>query len=131
MKRMKTTDPILGLGNDIIEVDRIRKSIDEHGRHFLDRLFSEKEQKYCLKYKDPVPRFAGRFAAKEAIVKALGVGFGKMASWHDIEILNEENGKPEIHFSDALNERFNTPQILLSISHCDEYANAVAIWAAN
>ena len=126
---MKNTS-ILGLGNDIIEIDHIRKSIDRRGSHFLESLFTEKERKYCLRYKDPVPRFAGRFAAKEAIVKALGVGFGKQVSWHDIEILNEESGKPEIYFSDTLKRRFNNPSIFLSISHCDAYASTVAIWMA-
>lgn len=127
---MKTTSNILGLGNDIIEIDRIRGNIEKHSRHFLNRLFSEKEQKYCFKYKDPAPHFAGRFAAKEAIVKALGIGFGKQVSWHNIEILNKESGRPETYLSDPLKESFNDPQILLSISHCKKYANAVAIWAA-
>ena len=57
--------PILGIGNDIVEIERIRKSIDTHGLRLIARLFTTKEQDYCLKYKDPVPHFAGRFSAKK------------------------------------------------------------------
>jgi len=118
---------IEGLGNDIIEIDRVRASIERHGLHFLNRLFSSKEQDYCYKYQDPAPHFAGRFAAKEAIAKALGTGFGEHLSWHDIEIINDEHGKPIVHLSDTQKKKHNNPQILLSISHCNEYALATAI----
>ena len=120
--------PILGIGNDIIEIERIRKSLEEHGDRMLSRLFTPKEQEYCLKYEDPVPRFAGRFSAKEAVVKALGTGIGKEVSWLDIEILNEESGKPYVCFSDRLKEKFPDTQILISISHCNLYVSSFAIW---
>ena len=127
---MKTSDssPILGIGNDIIEIERIRKSIENHGYRLLARLFTTKEQDYCLKYKDPIPHFAGRFSAKEAIVKALGTGFGEHASWLDIEILNDARGKPNVHFSTTVNQRLNHPRVLVSISHCQQYVTAMAIW---
>lgn len=124
----KNSGTILGLGNDIIEIERIRLSIQNHGQHFLDRLFTPNEQKYCFEHQDPAPRYAGRFAGKEAIVKALGVGFGEHANWLDIEILANKEGKPIVHFSDKLMHHFDRPKILLSISHCKEYATAVAIW---
>lgn len=117
-----------GLGSDIIEIERMRVSMDRHGLHFLNRLFSQREQDYCYKFKDPTPHFAGRFAAKEAIAKALGTGFGAQLSWHDIEILNNDKGKPVVYFSEAALQRFQNPQILLSISHCTNYALAVAVW---
>ncbi len=120
---------IKGVGNDIIEIERMRQSIERHGHHLLNRLFTIREQDYCFKYKDPVPHFAGRFAAKEAIVKALGTGFGADIVWHDIEIINSESGKPEVLFSSNLNNTFENPDILVSISHCDRYATAVAIWS--
>lgn len=126
---MMTKDNNLrGLGNDIIEIDRIRQSIERHGQHFLDRLFTPQEQEYCYKFKDPAPHFAGRFAAKEAIVKALGTGFGSEISWHDIEILGDERSKPIVTFSDAAKSRFHNPHVLVSISHCTTHATAVAIW---
>lgn len=117
-----------GLGNDIIEIERIRLSIERHGQHFLNRLFTQNEQDYCYKFKDPVPHFAGRFAAKEAIAKALGTGFGAEVSWHDIEILGDERGKPMVHLSGTAKNRFNNPRILISISHSTSHATAVALW---
>lgn len=120
---------ILGIGNDIIEIKRMRQSIERHGLHFLNRLFTQREQDYCYKFKDPAPHFAGRFAAKEALSKALGTGFGSQLSWHDLEILNDDQGKPTVLLSDALQKRYNNPHLLVSISHSEEYATAVAIWS--
>lgn len=125
---MKDNSP-RGLGNDIVEIERIRQSIDRHGQHFLNRLFTQKEQDYCYKYKDPVPHFAGRFSAKEAIAKAFGTGFGSELAWHDIEILGDEHGKPVVTFSSIVQKRFNNPRMLVSISHSDSHATAVALWA--
>ena len=117
-----------GLGNDIVEIERIRQSIDRHGQNFLNRLFTSNEQDYCYKFKDPVPHFAGRFAGKEAIAKAFGTGFGADLSWHDLEILGNEQGKPIIHLSEAAKKRFLNPRILISISHSSTHATAVALW---
>ena len=117
-----------GLGNDIIEIERIRSSIERHGLHFLNRVFTQAEQDYCYKFQDPAPHFAGRFAAKEAIAKALGTGFGAHLSWHDIEILNDEHGKPIAHLSAAVKQKYNNPHILVAISHSAQHANAVALW---
>ncbi|MCK4934389.1 MAG: holo-ACP synthase [Simkaniaceae bacterium] len=117
-----------GIGTDIIEIKRMRKAIKKHKEHFLDRLFSEKEQQDCENYKDPALRFSGRFAAKEAIAKALGVGFGKKLKWLDMEIQNLETGQPVVKFSNDVEKRFNHPKIHISISHCKSYATAVAIW---
>ncbi len=119
---------ILGLGNDILEIDRIRGSIERHGLHFLNRLFSQKEQDYCYKFQDPSPHFAGRFCAKEAVAKALGTGFGAHLSWHDLEILNDEHGKPSVFLSAQIRLKYNNPVILITISHCTAYATATAIW---
>lgn len=123
-----TSNAIIGLGNDIVEIERIRKSYDHHGLRFLTKLFSIAEQDYCLKYKDPVPHLAARFSAKESVVKAFGTGFGEFASWLDIEIVNDLLGKPHVHLSKAVNARFKNPKILLSISHCVLYVSTVAIW---
>lgn len=118
---------VFGLGNDILEIQRIREAIEQHGEKFLQRLFTSREQEYCLKHADAIPHFAARFSAKEAIVKALGSGFGQDASWLDIEILNDPLGKPEVFFSDKIKSRFNQPQVLLSISHCNELVSTVAV----
>lgn len=119
---------VLGLGNDIIEIDRIEASIARHGSRFLDRIFTTEEQAYCRRHQDAPRHFAGRFAAKEAIVKALGVGISVSISWLDIEILNDGNGKPAVQLSPKVQEEFHHPQIQVSISHCKKYATAVALW---
>ncbi len=126
---MKQPEKILGIGNDIIEIIRIKKNIEKYKNHFLDRLFTKKEQEYCTKFKQSEACFSGRFAAKEAIAKAFGEGFGKHIHFLDIEILNNEKGKPEVFLSKNLREHFNEPKVHLSISHCKKYATAVAIWA--
>jgi holo-[acyl-carrier protein] synthase len=118
----------LGLGCDIIEIGRIRNSIKQHDQHFLDRMFTLAEQNYCNKYRDPAPHFAARFAAKEAVVKALGTGISHLISWLDIEILNDERGKPHVILSPKAQNNFNLPQLQLTMSHCKEYAMAVVIW---
>lgn len=117
-----------GVGNDIIEIDRIRESLERHGSAFLERLFSSREQAYCLTFQDPAPHVAGRFAAKEAVVKALGTGFGHEVGWHDFEILAEESGKPYVHCSEKLQKRFGSPRIFISISHSKSHAIAIALW---
>jgi len=124
---MKDKSAILGIGNDIIEIERIRKSLEEHGERMLSRVFTQKEQEYCLKYKDPIPRFAGRFSAKEAIAKAFGTGIGEELSWHDIEILNEASGKPYVLLSEKAKLKFPHTQVLIAISHCELYASSFAI----
>lgn len=122
---------IKGLGTDIIEIERIRKSIERYSKHFLDRLFLPSEQLYCFKRKDPIPGFAARFAGKEAIVKALGIGFSEGINWLDFEILNEHSGKPVVKYSEKIELTFNSPRIHISLSHCKAFATACAIWTSD
>jgi holo-[acyl-carrier protein] synthase len=122
---------ILGIGNDIIEVGRIKAIIERHSKKFLDRIFTSREQDYCFKHKHPALHFAGRFAAKEAVSKALGSGFRGGLNWTDIEIINDLNGKPIVVPSIKLNSLFDDPTILVSISHCHQYATAFALWTKN
>jgi holo-[acyl-carrier protein] synthase len=124
---MTNKPAIQGLGHDLIEISRIRQSIEKHGDHFVDRLFSKREQAYCRTFADPAPHFAGRFAAKEAIAKALGTGFGADLAWHDVEIINDERGKPVVHLNETVMKKFGKIHLLVSISHAQEYASAVAI----
>lgn len=107
------------IGVDIIEIDRIRKALKDPA--FARRVFSKKERAYCDTLSDPAPRYAGRFAAKEAVAKALGTGFGKDLSFHDIEILNEPSGMPIVSL------RGRREKIALSISHCKSHATAFAL----
>lgn len=117
---------ILGIGNDIIEIARIQTAIDRYQGRFLDRVFTSQEQAYCQSKKEAARHFAGRFAAKEAVVKALGTGFSQGLTWLDVEILNDEAGKPHVYLSFPLKQGAS---IMISISHCKEYATAVAVWA--
>lgn len=118
---------ILGIGTDIIEVQRIRDIMKRYPKRFLERIFTSDEQTYCMRRKDPALHLAGRFAAKEAIVKALGTGFANGLSWLDIEIRNDPLGKPSPFFSDFANDLFGNPILQISISHCHQYATAFAI----
>jgi holo-[acyl-carrier protein] synthase len=120
---------ILGIGNDIIEIERIKENIQRYQQRFLDRVFTSHEQGYCQKRKVPALHFAGRFAAKEAIVKALGTGFSNGLTWLDIEINNDALGKPFVQLSPKAEKLFDSPTLLISISHCREYATAFAIWS--
>ena len=90
-------------------------------------MFSFEEKAYCRKYDDSVSRFAGRFSAKEAIVKALGSGFGNKIGFLDISIINDEHGKPMVILSEEAKKQFLGVEVLISISHCKEYATATAI----
>lgn len=118
---------ILGIGNDIVETERIRKAILRHPEKFLDRVFTEDEQKYCLNRSDPPVHFAGHFAAKEAVAKAFGTGLSQGITWTDIEIGHDERGKPVVRLSPFAADLFGNPKVLLSISHVDRLAIAFAI----
>jgi holo-[acyl-carrier protein] synthase len=111
---------ILGTGIDIIEVDRIQKAVERWGDVFLNFVFTPKEIEYARKFKFPYRHYAGRFAAKEAIFKAMGI---PDLSWQDVTIINDANGKPVCHYD---NKAFKH-RLLISISHSRDYAVASAI----
>ncbi len=115
---------IKGIGVDIIEIERIQKAIERWGEHFLNHVFTSEEIAYASKYSFPYPQYAGRFAAKEAIYKALGQ---PGVSWKDISIVNDPDGKPLCRLS---NITVNHAQVLVSISHSKNYAVAQAIVTA-
>ena len=113
---------VTGVGTDIVEVGRIRNALARHKR-FAERIFSPAEQEYCLSGGSPAQRFAGRFAAKEAVAKSLG----KSMSWRDVEILADESGKPIVKLLNGAAALADGRKIMLSISHCRSYAVAYAI----
>lgn len=123
--------PLLGLGHDILELDRIESSFQRYGERLLARILTDREKAYCLKHTDPLPHIAGRFCAKEALAKALGTGIGKELAWHDLEILNDPKGKPIVFLSEKVCLHFNHPQLLISISHSKTYVSSVALWLAS
>lgn len=121
---------VIGLGTDIVEIVRIAAMIDRHGESFLRRVYTTEEIKYCQKRKQNHEAFAGRWAAKEAVMKVLGTGFIKGIGFLDIEVLSETSGKPVVTLLAGAKERANLlgiMRVLVSISHCKAYAMATAI----
>lgn len=126
---------IFGIGIDVVEVERVESSMAEFGERFANRVFTEAERAYCDSQKRPAIHYAARFAAKEAVAKALGTGIGKDLSWLDMEIRRRESGEPEVFLSGD-GEKFakanNLTQIKISLTHAQHYAaaNAVALSAS-
>jgi holo-[acyl-carrier protein] synthase len=121
---------IVGIGLDIIEVDRIRDVYLRHKERFTKRVLTESELAYVMKYKDPAERLAGRWAAKEAAFKALGTGLAEGMRWRDVEVVRAPSGKPDIRFhGEALNRFRELGATLchLTITHGDHMAVAQVI----
>jgi holo-[acyl-carrier protein] synthase len=123
---------IFGIGIDVVEVDRIESAIERLGDVFLRRLFTDREREYCARQKRPALHYAARFAAKEAVSKALGTGIGGQAGWLDMEVERAESGAPRMLFSGNAADFLAHEGILevqVSLSQAKEYAaaNAVAI----
>lgn len=116
---------ILGIGNDIVEIERIKKAVTNES--FRARVYTSDEIE-CIERKGAgrIASYAGRFSAKEAISKAIGTGV-RGFNLSDIEILNDKLGKPYVNFKGALIEMMKDKRVELSISHSREYATAVAI----
>jgi holo-[acyl-carrier protein] synthase len=121
---------IVGTGIDIAEVPRVGQSIERFGERFLRRVFTEEEIRYCDSKANRVERYAARFAAKEAAMKALGTGWNRGVRWRDIEVLRQPGRRPTIRFHGVAAEfaaRLGTKNIALSISHTPEHAIANVI----
>ena len=115
------------LGTDLIQVKRIRKALIRWGERFLNRVFTPEEIKYCRKKKLPEISLAARFAAKEAAMKALGTGLSQEVSWKDFEVTRTPRGKPEMRLSEKIKKRYGNKKILISLTHTQDYALAVAL----
>jgi len=118
---------IESLGIDLIEIKRVKKVKERWGKRFLERVYTPKELEYCLKKRYPENSLAGRFAAKEAVMKALGTGLSSGVSWREIEILNDKKGKPEILLYGKTKKLLGKKKVLISISHTKEDAIAQAV----
>ena len=122
---------IVGLGLDIAEVDRIQAAIERHGAPFLERLFTSAEVSYCERHRNRFERYAARFAAKEAAMKALGTGWSQGVRWRDIEVTREATGKPTLHLAGAalqIADRLGVKNISVSITHSGNLALAQVIF---
>ena len=121
---------ILGIGTDIIECPRIGKMIEQHGELFLNRIYPAREIRFCQSRKRAMEHFAARWAAKEAIFKAMGIPWRRGMEWTDLEIRQEPGTVPEVLLAGAtkdLAQNLSIGSILLSMAHCRAYATAYAI----
>jgi holo-[acyl-carrier protein] synthase len=122
---------IVGLGLDIAEIDRIEAAIGRHGAPFLERLFTPGEVAYCEGHKNKFERYAARFAAKEAAMKALGTGWSRGVRWRDIEVTREPSGKPTLRLEGVARQvadRLGVKNISISITHSSNVALAQVIF---
>jgi holo-[acyl-carrier protein] synthase len=120
---------IIGIGVDLVKIDRIAKAGKSHAG-FLERVFTAKEREYCGRQKYPAQHYAGRFASKEAVLKAFGTGMTAGMKWTDIEVLHGEGGGPIVNLFGAardLADLKGVRQVLLSYSHDEGYAVAQAV----
>ncbi len=120
---------IIGIGTDIIECLRIAQMIDRHGELFVNRVYTPYEIEYCQSRKAATQHFAGRWAAKEAILKAIGTGWRKGISWRDMEIRGNPHGRPSVLLCGGAREvadALGVSEVLISISHCRSHATAMA-----
>ena len=121
---------ILGTGIDITEVPRVAESISRFGDRFLHRIYTEGEIRYCDSKANRVERYAARFAAKEAAMKALGTGWSRGIRWRDIEVYRPPGSRPTIRFHGKAAEfaaRMGVENVALSLSHTTEQAIASVI----
>lgn len=122
---------IIGMGVDIAEVERIKAAIERHGEPFLRRVYTAAEKEYCEGFRNKYERYAGRFAAKEAAMKALGTGWRRGVRWVDFEVVREAGGRPAIRLdgeAKKIAEGAGVKRIALSITHTETTALAQVIF---
>lgn len=125
---------ILGIGSDIVEIERIQQILERHNKRFLNRIFTFEEIAYAHQKIKTAATLANRFAAKEAMVKALGTGISQGIHWKDIQISNTESGQPYINLTGRAAEVLQSlvpsgmsAKIFCSLSNSDHYAQAVVV----
>jgi holo-[acyl-carrier protein] synthase len=117
---------IIGLGVDITDIPRIAATIERYGDRFIQRIFTEGEIAYCTRRREPSIHFAGRFASKEAAMKALGTGHTQQVLWRDVEVVRH-GGPPQLRFHGGAARRYaalGAKSSLLTITHSDSIAFA-------
>ena len=121
---------VIGIGTDIVECLRIAQMIERHGELFLTRVYTRREVEYCSSRKAAKQHYAGRWAAKEAVLKAMGTGWSRGISWQDVEIRSDEGGRPSIAIGGNARivcEQLGIGELLISISHCRTHATAYSL----
>lgn len=122
---------IRGIGIDSIELERIERVYSDWGRRFLEKIYTQAERDYFATWTDPVPRIAGRFAVKEACMKALGTGWSRGVRWRDIEVTRHPSGKPVVQLHGEARRIFSSldaTEIHCTITHSRRDALAVVIF---
>ncbi len=117
-------------GIDLADLDRIEKMITEHGDHFLGRVFTPAEQEYAGKHRQYLERYAARFAAKEAVMKLIGMGWRGKIAWTDVEVVNNSMGQPFVNLkgeAKRIADELGVKQISISITHAAKLAIASAV----
>jgi len=121
---------VRSVGTDLIECTRIQRVLERQKERFLERVYTEGERDYCMKMKNPVPHLAARFAAKEAVSKCFTTGIGASIGWKSIEVIKGEREEPYIKLDEqglALLAKLGGNEILISLSHTENYGLAVAV----
>jgi holo-[acyl-carrier protein] synthase len=116
---------IVGIGIDLVKISRIQEAVQRWDKRFLNRVFTPLEQQYCYARLDPYPHFSGRFAVKEAVFKAMGTGWRSGIRWSEIQVLNDNKGKPAVSVSGKIKQVMSdlgVTEIHVSISHDTDYA---------
>src|SRR5438128_2776576 len=122
---------IIGMGIDVEEVERVKGAIERQGERFLKRIFTERERAYCEQFRDKYERYAGRFAVKEAAMKALGTGWRRGVRWVDFEVVRETGGRPTLAITGEaakIAQQLGVNSVALSITHTAAQALAQVIF---
>jgi holo-[acyl-carrier protein] synthase len=125
---------IIAHGIDLVDRPRIKQMVQRHGQRFLNRVYTPKEQQYAESHRDKIEKLAGRFAAKEAVLKLMGTGWIGKIAWTDIEIVNNSAGQPEVTITgevERIAEKLGITHISVSITHTANFAIASAIALAD
>ena len=125
---------IIAHGIDLVDFPRIEDLVNRHGRRFLDRVYTKAEQAYAESNKNRIEKLAGRFAAKEAILKLMGTGWRGKIAWTDIEVINTPTGQPQVNLTgevEKIARKLGIGQISLSITHTANFAIASAVALTN
>ncbi len=126
---LPTSGPLISVGVDIVDVDRIRKMRERQGDRFIQRVYTQAEQEYCMRMKFPDTHLAARFAAKEAVSKAFTTGIGEHFNWTSIGVVVGDRGQPEIELDEKgtrFMESLGVARVAISLSHTDDTAIAFA-----
>ncbi len=118
---------IESVGIDLVDIKRIKLAMDRYGERFTHRVFTPWEIEYCLSKINPALSFAGRFAVKEAVFKAIGTGFAEGVKWTSVEVVNDRKGQPQVRLGRAIRNHIGDKKIVISLSHTSEYAVASAL----